>query len=136
MQDLKIKDDAVNFKVRNDSGTTIPTKVSINGIDVRCRSIDYHADIESVPTCTVELLTLGDIEVNHADILFRFTPDTVENAIKILRHELMVRGDLYDSFAASIESSVREQGLQLPFQPTREVAEKILDRVIGVESNV
>ena len=61
---------------------------------------------------------------------------TTKTAVSILRTELLKHGDLYNSFAASIESSVREQGLQLPFQPTREVAEKILDRVIGVESNV
>lgn len=133
MQDLNIKDDVVDFKVRNDSGKIIPTKVSINGLDVRCRSVHYYADTEMIPTCTVELLTLGDIEVNHADILFRFTPDTVEDAVKILRHELLKHGELYDSFVASIESSVKDQFLVLPFQPTREVAEKILDRVIGEE---
>ena len=134
MQDLKIHDDTAKLMVRNDTGTAIPTKVSINGLDVRCRSVHYYADTETVPTCAVELLALGDIEVNHADILFRFTPNTVEDAVKILHHELLERGYLYDSFAASIESSVKEQGLQgLPFQPTREIARMILDRVVGDE---
>ena len=134
MQDLKIHDEIADFKVRNNSGTTIPTKVSINGTEMRCRSIDYHVDLETIPVCTVELLAFGDIEVNHADILFRFTPDTVEDAVKILRNELLRHGDLYSAFVASIESSVKEQKLQgLPFQPTREIAEKILDRVIGKE---
>ena len=60
---------------------------------------------------------------------------TLKTAILTLRTELLKHGDLYDSFAASIESSVKEQGLLLPFQPTWDVAEKVLDRVIGVEKN-
>ena len=131
-QDLKIHDDISSFKVRNDSGTTIPTKVSINGLDVRCRSIDYHADIESVPTCTVELAALGDIEVNHADIRFSFTPHTVTDAVKILRHELSQDTYLRKSFLASIGSAIDDM-TQNKCDSSTDPAEYILNRLIGEE---
>lgn len=133
MQDLKIHDDVSNFKVRNDSGTAIPTKVSINGLNVRCRAIDYHADIESVPTCTVELVALGDIEVNHAAIRFSFTPHTITDAVKILRHELSQDTYLRKGFLESIKSALKDApaGMGLP-----DVAQMVLDRLVGAELHV
>lgn len=58
---------------------------------------------------------------------------TTKTAIAILQTELLKHGYLYDSFAASIESSIKEQNLLMPFESTREIAEKILDMVIGAE---
>ena len=50
----------------------------------------------------------------------------------ILRDELLKHGDLYEGFAYSIESSLSEQMIfGMPFQPQREIAYKILDRIIG-----
>ena len=131
-QDLKIHDDISTFKVRNDSGTAIPTKVSINGLDVRCRSIDYHADVESVPICSVELVALGDIEVVHAAIRFSFTPHTVTDAVKILRHELLQDTYLRKGFLESIGSAIDDMARDKCDSGT-DPAEYMLDRLVGVE---
>lgn len=56
----------------------------------------------------------------------------VSRAIKTLRNELLKREDLYDGFAASITSALKEHWCcGLPFEPEEEVAKKILDYVIG-----
>lgn len=67
-----------------------------------------------------------------ADIHFDYSPQTAKEACKILREELFKYGDLYMAFLASIESSLREQKVTaLPFQPENDIADKILQRIIG-----
>lgn len=116
-------------KVFNDNGNIIPTHIEIDGKTLKkCRSIDYHADADSVPTFTFEVMALSDIEVNHADICFKFYPETVVEAVKILRHELMQHGDVYNGFACSIESALKEAK---PYTKEIDLARAILDRIIG-----
>lgn len=115
-------------KVFNNNGNIVPTHVEIDGKPLRCRSIDYHAEVDCIPTFTFEVPSLADIEVNHADICFKFHPETVTDAVKILRHELMQRGDVYNGFAYSIESSLNEAK---PYTKERDLARAILDRIIG-----
>lgn len=60
--------------------------------------------------------------------------ENIDNSCKNLRDELQEHGDLYNGFLASIESSLKEQKVSaLPFQPESEIAEKILNRIIGEE---
>lgn len=40
------------------------------------------------------------------DVKFRFTPETVQQAMIVLRKELSKRSDLYDSFLASMKSAI------------------------------
>lgn len=116
-------------KVFNDNGNIIPTHIEIDGKTLKkCRSIDYHADADSVPTFTFEVMALSDIEVNHADIFFKFHPQTVEESVKILRHELMQHGDVYNGFVCSIESALKEAK---PYTKEIDLARAILDRIIG-----
>lgn len=59
-----------------------------------------------------------------------FTPQTVNEAIKVLRKELLKHGDLYKGFYASILSVFKEMG---PCVEEIELAENILKRIIGEE---
>lgn len=115
-------------KITNDSGEIVPTHVGIDGKSLICRSIDYHVDCETVPTFFFEVSALSDIEVNHADICFKFHPETVTDAVKILRHELMQHGDTYNGFIASIESALNESK---PYVRESNLAKAVLDRIIG-----
>lgn len=116
-------------KVFNNNGNIIPTHVEIDGKPLRCRSIDYHADHESFPMFVFEVSALSDIEVNHADIRFKFHPYTVVEAVKILRHELIQHGDVYCGFLASIKSALND--MCDGASDTNRAAEKILERMIG-----
>ena len=55
---------------------------------------------------------------------------TIQQAITVVRDELLKHGDLYDGFRASINSTLKEipTGMGL-----YDVAEKILDGLIGEE---
>lgn len=56
----------------------------------------------------------------------------VHNSCMVIRDELMKHEVLYDGFLSSIESSLKEQNVSaLPFQPEKEIAEKVLKRIIG-----
>ena len=115
-------------KVFNNNGNIIPTHVEVDGKPLRCRKINYHADLKSVPTFTFEVQALSDIEVNHAEICFKFHPETLTDALKILRHELMQHGDTYNGFIASIESALNESK---PYVRENNLAKAVLDRIIG-----
>lgn len=95
------------------------------------RHIDANFDVDEIPTVNVEIAGGFDFE-GMADIHFDYSPQTVKEACKILREELFRHGDLYIAFLASIESSLREQkATALPFQPERDIADNILQRIIG-----
>ena len=115
-------------KVFNNNGNIIPTHVEIDGKPLRCRSIDYHAEVDCIPAFTFEVFAMSDIEANHADIRFKFHPETVTDAVKILRHELMQHGDTYNGFISSIESALNESK---PYVRENNLAKAILDRIIG-----
>ena len=116
-------------KVFNNNGSVIPTHVEIDGKPLRCRSIDYHADHESFPMFVFEVSALSDIEVNHADIRFKFHPYTVVEAVKIIRHELMLHGEVYEVFLGSIKSALNDMNGDT--SSINKAAEKILGRIIG-----
>lgn len=121
-------------KIRNDSGKVIPTTyISIDGVPIRCRSVDYHADVDSVPEFTLGLAALTDIEVNDADIRFRFTPETVTDAVKVLRNALLTDKELWDGFIASISSAIDDMEKH-KIGESVSPAEYILDRLVGVEA--
>ena len=95
------------------------------------RHIDANFDVDEIPTVNVEIVGGLDFE-GMADIHFDYSPQTVKEACKILRDELSKNGDLYMAFLASIKSSLREQkATALPFQPERDIADNILQRIIG-----
>lgn len=118
-------------KVFNNNGNIAPTHVEIDGKHLRhCRAIDYHAEVDYIPTFTFEISSLADIEVNHAEIRFKFHPETVTDAVKILRHELMHDKELCAAFISSIESALQEAN---SCNSEHDLAAHILQRVAGTE---
>lgn len=107
--------------------------------------IQPFIDGEPLPFCK-EVVNGRDMKTNDETIKFTTIDDeivcsTVRNcdltayvkiACIILREELLKHGDLYRGFISSIESSLKEQKVTaLPFQPERDIADKILKRIIG-----
>ena len=115
-------------KVFNNNGNIIPTHVEIDGKPLRCRSIDYHAEADHIPTFTFEISSMDDIEVNHADICFRYHPESVVESVKILRHELMRHGEVYGGFIESIKGALYDMGDETDIT---DAANLILSRIIG-----
>lgn len=121
-----------NVKIDQNTGKRPYFRVYKDGQEItRVRHIDANFDVDEIPTVNVEIVGGLDFE-GMADIHFDYSPQTVKEACKILREELFKHGDLYMAFLASIESSTREQKVTaLPFQSERDIADKILQRIIG-----
>lgn len=64
-------------------------------------------------------------------------PQSIEDAIRILRHELLLHGEIYDGFKASLKTAINlyypGELPFLPFETEDESARKILDFMIGEE---
>lgn len=99
----------------------------------KVKRIDFSVGVEEVPTFVFETMGVPDIDM-PGRIIFDCKPKNVTEAIKIIRNELLKYEDLYDGFAASIASALKEHWCcGLPFEPEEDVAKKILDYVIGEE---
>lgn len=107
------------------------TKIFVGDSELkRVISIEFNQSVDTVPCFTFETIGLPDIEIDNADIRFRFTPETTTDSIKVLRHGLLTDKELYNALVASIESAIKE----LPPRIDRECAARIIaDRIIGRE---
>ena len=106
------------------------------------KSVDFRVAVDEVPQFTFETLGLPDIDM-AGDVRFSFTPETVQQAVVILRNELSKRGELYDNFLASMRSAIDDDfwntretcgnDLDLGEEDFKEAAALMLNRLIGIE---
>lgn len=110
------------------------TKCFIDGKEMsKVRSIDFHVAVDEVPTVEIGMLGIPDIEMNTC-VMFSFAPKTVTDAVTVLRHELILHGEIYNGFKASLKAAIEKYcTCGLPFEPEEETAGKILDFIIGEE---
>ena len=94
------------------------------------REVTFNQSVDTVPCFAFETIGLPDIEIDNADIRFNFTPETIEDAAKVIRHSFSSDKVLYDAFVESIASALKEvpEGTKL-----YDVAKAVADRVIGRE---
>lgn len=111
------------------------TEVKIDGKQIRrVREIEYRCAVDEVPEIKLTLNGINDFDINGGYIKLDISPENIKDAVIILQKELLEHGDVYDAFISSVDSSLKEQGVQaLPFQPTREIAERIVKRISGEE---
>ena len=121
-----------NVKIEQDKENDHIHRVFADGEELkRVNHIDLNIDVDEAPQVNVGIVGGCDFE-GMADIHFDYSPQTVKEACKILRDELLKHGDLYNGFISSIESALKEQKVTaLPFQSERDIADKILQRIIG-----
>lgn len=120
-------------KIINEHEALIPTHIYIDDTEVHgVKSLEYFgAAVDEVPCFKFEVVGMPEvIEIGQANIQFQFTPQTIQEATKVLRHSLIADATLYDAFCASIESALKEiptgTGLY-------DIAKAIADRIIGEE---
>lgn len=110
------------------------TQYFVDGIEInRVISADFHVAVDELPTSVFELMALPDIEM-ESEVKFSYTPQSIEDAVRILRHELLTHGEIYNGFKASLKTAIEKYcTCGLPFEPEDETAGKILDFMIGEE---
>lgn len=114
------------------SDDSYKTHAFIDDVEIsnKATSIRFEQNAGEVPVFTFETVRLPNIEIENADIRFRFTPETIEDSARIIRHSFLADKTLYNAFVASIESAIKE----LPSCIDREcAARRIADRIIGRE---
>lgn len=107
-------------------------KIFVGGAELkRVISVEFSQSVDTVPTFKFETMGLPDIEIGNTDIRFRFTPETVVDSAKVLRHSLLTDKELYNALVASIESAIKE----IPPDGTwlHDAAVAVADRIIGRE---
>lgn len=110
------------------------TQYFVDGTEInRVISADFHVAVDELPTSVFELMALPDIEM-ESEVKFSYTPQSIEDAVRILRRELLTHGEVYNGFKASLKSALEHYNYcGLPFEPEEEIAEKILNFMIGEE---
>ena len=127
-----------NVKIEQDKENKQIHRVFIDGKQIeKITHLDFQVNPLEIPSVKLNIERMSGVDFEgQAEVNFLNDPFTVQNACKILQEELLKHGDLYRAFSASIESSLKEQKVtELPFQPESEIAEKILNRIIGEESH-
>lgn len=75
-------------RIYNESeGSPIPTHVSIDGKIIKgVQSIHYDMETDSIPRVTLELVSLMDsgIDIHNPELVIKFHPQTVHEAMEIL----------------------------------------------------
>ena len=123
-----------NVKIEQDKENKHIHRVFIDGKQIdKITHLDFQVNPLEIPSVTLNIERMSGIDFEgQAEVNFLNDPFTFKNACKILRDELLKHGDLYKAFSASIESSLMEQKVTaLPFQPESDIADKILQRIIG-----
>lgn len=122
-------------KIVNPDGTSqLGTQCFVNDTKIpNVRAIDFHVSADECPIAIFEVSALPDIEM-QSSVAYSFSPRTVIEAVEVLRHELLLREDVYDGFKASLAVAIEKYcTCGLPFEPEAEMARKILDFLIGEE---
>lgn len=106
------------------------------------KSVDFRVAVDEFPQFTFETMGLPDIDMS-GDIRFRFTPETVQQAVRVLRNELLTKGTLYNCFLESMLSALDDKfwdsrdrngnDLDLGEEDFKEAAVLMLNRLIGIE---
>ena len=117
-----------NVKIEQDKENWNIHRVFVDGKKInKVRSIDFGVSVECLPEVNIEIVGGCDFE-GLADVKFDYSPCNVMEACKILLEELQKHGELYDGFKASITSAIKDAP---NYTPTEEIAERILNRMIG-----
>lgn len=89
------------------------------------KAVDFHVEVNKIQT----FVSTSDIDM-LGDVRFSFTSKIVEEAVKVLRNELLKHEDFYNGFLASIISAIKDSESNIY---ASEMAENILKRIIGEE---
>lgn len=130
-------------KVVNPNEDWMGTEYYIDGKKIeRVKSVDFRVAVDEIPYFTFETMGLPDIDMS-GDVRFKFTPETVQQAIIVLRNELITHGELYQAFLKSMLSALDNKfwnsrnmngyELDLGEEDFKEAAALMLNRMIGIE---
>ena len=119
-------------KIITDDDKFQRTRCYIDDVEVKL-IIGIQSVIEpgQAPIFIIETVGMPDIDM-QGQVFFQFTPQTIEHAAEVIRHEFKTHPESHKALVSSIESVLKE----LPENGetwTFEIAEMIANRIIGIE---
>lgn len=109
-----------------ENGCPIPAYVSIDDKSIGAVSVKFSQSVDTVPTFEIELNGFPDIEA-LADIQFQFTPKTVEEAKRVLRHSFTKDNEFYSDLSISIAGKLKEFSQEFTLD---DLTKEIMDCII------
>ena len=107
------------------------TEYYIDGRKIeKVKGVDFHGAVDELPTFEFEMFGFPDIDMS-GQVLFAFTPKTVEEAAKVLTHEIKTNPETRKAFVKSIESVLKEMPANEETWSS-DLAESIANRIIGI----
>lgn len=107
----------------------IPAKIYVNDEEIsNVVSIEYTADVGGIPRVILELNASG-LQA-PAQALLSYTPETLQEATKILSSEYLTNAYFRASVVSSVKSVLNERWTG---GSSDSLAERISDRVFGLE---
>lgn len=117
-------------KVVNKGESWLGTQCYINDKKIKkVKAVNFRVAVDEIPTFDFEMSGMPEIDM-PGNIRFSFTPNTVEEAVEVLRNEILKHGDVYNGFLASIRSAIEDCKSEIYED---ELAKYILKRIIGEE---
>lgn len=118
-------------KVVNPNESWLGTEYFIDGKKIsNVRSVDFRVAVDEVPKFTFETLGLPEIDM-PGTVQFSFTPETVQQAASILKHEFETNEKYRFALYDSVRSVLDESDIERPL--INMLAVKIGNRIIGLE---
>ena len=109
--------------------SALPAKIFVNDEEIsNVVSIEYTAEVASVPRVILELNASG-LQA-PAQALLSYTPETLQEATKILSSEYLTNAYFRASVVSSVKSVLNERWTG---GSSDSLAERISDRVFGLE---
>lgn len=117
-------------KVVNTNNGWLGTEYYINDQKINnVRSVDFRVAVDEIPIFQFETMGMPDIDMD-GDVRFNFSPETVQEAAVVLRHEFTNNMDSRQALIASIESVLHEECSEYLLHG---LAEKIANRIVDSE---
>jgi hypothetical protein len=112
------------------------TQYEIDGKPIQnVRSVDFRVAVDEVPTFTFETFGMPDIEM-LGDVRFKFAPETVEEAAKIICDTFRPGTEWFMSMADSVKTVLDEALPEYGGGFKQTLSEAIVRRMIGCETDV
>ena len=121
-----------HVKLEQYDGKTVKYKLFVDGEEIHyVAAVNINVEAGCVPECTATIIPQGVEFDGQADVKYDFTPETVQQAVVVLRNELLKHGDFYDAFRASVMSAADYQFCRPDGATCDELVDEIMRRIIG-----
>lgn len=118
-----------HVKLEQDRG--VIHRLTVNDVDFSKDTCRVELDAGNIPKVVITMNGAVPEFDGQADVKYDFTPETVQQAVVVMRNELLKHGEFYDGFRASVMSAADYQFCRPDGATCDELVDAIMKRIIG-----